>query len=199
VSNISSWYNIPSAQVAADSIEQEYQPFLNEYGRNWRQANLEIPLMLALLGVPRYRRVLEIGCGRGIALPPLACWLRPARLVGVDIAFSLLCEANERVHAKQVMAELLWGDARDLPFPDDAFDVVIDFGTCFHIARPLDALKQVERVLAPGGLFVTETKLNQVLSHPRRSRGRRLPDPGLARMERHRRAWLWETWTKRLG
>jgi ubiquinone/menaquinone biosynthesis C-methylase UbiE len=152
--------------------------------------------MLHLLRVPRYRRVLEIGCGRGVALPPLARRLEPARLVGVDIAFSLLCEANERVGAQRVTAELLWADARDLPFADETFDVVIDFGTCFHIARPVDALHQIARVLSPGGIFVTETKLNQLLSHPQRSRGRHIPWSRSRGLRRHRRALLWETWRK---
>jgi hypothetical protein len=48
---------------------------------------------------------------------------------------------------------------------------VFDFGTCYHISEPAAALSEIERVLAPGGRFVTETRLNQLVSHPVRSWG----------------------------
>ena len=67
--------------------ESEYQPFPNESGRNWRQERLEVPMMLAVLKLPRRARVLEVGCGRGIALPVFARLLAPARL---DISCPLL-------------------------------------------------------------------------------------------------------------
>jgi hypothetical protein len=60
----------------------EYQPFPNEGARNWRQEHVEIPLMVAALSLPRGARVLEVGCGRGIALPVLDRYLTPTRLVG---------------------------------------------------------------------------------------------------------------------
>jgi hypothetical protein len=47
----------------------------NEGARNWRQERVETPLMLRALDLPRRARVLEVGCGRGIALPPLARYL----------------------------------------------------------------------------------------------------------------------------
>jgi protein-L-isoaspartate O-methyltransferase len=72
----------------------EYQPFPNEGPRNWRQEHVEIPLMLRALGLPRRVRVLEVGCGRGVALPVLAQHLEPARLVGVDVDRSLLDVAD---------------------------------------------------------------------------------------------------------
>jgi SAM-dependent methyltransferase len=78
-----------------------------------------------------------------------------------------------------------------MPFGDDAFDVVIDFGTLFHIARPEAAAGEISRVLAPGGLFIHETKLSQLLSHPVRSRGRRLPSLARHGLRPRRSAVLW--------
>jgi len=106
----------------------EYRPFPNDMGRNSRQRHLEIPLFTRLLSIPRGARILEVGCGRGVALPVMYELLQPARLVGLDIDAALLAEAAETVARLEV--ELVCADVRELPFADASFDVVIDFGTC---------------------------------------------------------------------
>ncbi len=176
---------------------REYRPFPNEEGRNSRQASLEVPLMIRVLGLPTYGRVLEIGCGRGVALPVLGRMLRPSRLVGLDPEVGFLEEARLRLCEAGVAAELVPGDVRHMPFPDSAFDLVVDFGTCYHIARPETALAEIARVLVPGGLFVHETPLSQVLSHPVRSFGRRIPWRLGPSLERHRTALLWSARRRR--
>jgi len=181
----------PSSAGRPVAVESEYRPFPNEEGRNTRQAALEVPLMVRALGLPAGGRVLEVGCGRGVALPGLARLLRPSRLVGLDLETTFLAEAQARLDETGVEAELVPGDVRRLPLPDAAFDLVVDFGTCYHIARPELALAEIARVLASGGLFVHETPLSQLLSHPVRSFGRRLPWQGADLFERQRTALLW--------
>lgn len=181
------------------SSQTEYQPFPNEQGRNTRQAQLEVPILVRALGLPTGARILEVGCGRGVALPVLDRLCCPQRLVGVDIDKELLTEAAGRLREEGARAELHRGDVRELPFSDEAFDVVIDFGTLYHIARADTAVAEVARVLALGGVFVYETKASQFLSHPVRSRDCYLPalkDHGL---RRRRWAMLWASRTKASG
>jgi ubiquinone/menaquinone biosynthesis C-methylase UbiE len=174
----------------------EYRPFPNEEGRNTRQAQWEIPALVWALGLPTEARILEVGCGRGVALPVLDRLCRPRRLVGLDIDEELLVEAADNLREHGAEAELHCGDVRRMPFADEDFDVIIDFGTLYHIARPQIALGEIARVLAPGGTFVYETKASQFLSHPVRSRGRRLPAPAAHDLRRRRWAMLWASRTK---
>lgn len=80
-----------------------------------------------------------------------------------------------------------------MPFPDGSFDVVIDFGTCFHVSRPEAALCEIARVLDARGRFVHETRLSQLLAHPCRSTGRKLPWTAAPQLVRSRTALLWAT------
>jgi ubiquinone/menaquinone biosynthesis C-methylase UbiE len=175
----------------ARRAEREYRPFPNESGRNTRQAAIEVPLMVRALCLPAGGRVLEVGCGRGVAMPALARLLSPARLAGLDLDSGLLEEARGRADAAGIAVELVPGDVRRMPFPDGSFDLVVDFGTCYHIARAAQALAEIARVLVPGGLFVHETPLSQLFAHPLRSFGRRMPWRSAAGFERHRGALLW--------
>jgi SAM-dependent methyltransferase len=173
----------------------EYQPFGNVETRNGLQEWLEIPLLLRALRPPTGGRVLEVGCGRGIALPVLAERLRPTELVGIDIDPLLVSFARERVQHLGLTATVLEGDLRDLPFDDASFDLVIDFGTCYHVsggrAGTRAALREISRVLQPGGRFIHETPIAQHLAHPVRSFGRRLPWSMQRTLVAERRAMLW--------
>jgi ubiquinone/menaquinone biosynthesis C-methylase UbiE len=85
------------------------------------------------LSLPKHKRILEIGCGRGVALSPLARLCRPTRLVGLDVDLDLLSEAKGTLLARGIQADLVHEDVRRMTFPDESFDVIIDFGTCYHI------------------------------------------------------------------
>ena len=73
--------------------------------------------------------------------------------------------------------------------------MVIDFGTCYHVSGgavgSLAAMREIARVLAPGGLFVHETPVAQHLAHPIRSFGRSLPWRRVPSLTRDRSALLW--------
>ena len=66
-------------------LDAEYEPFPNEEGRNARQQNLEVPALVRALAIPESARILEVGCGRGVALPELDRLCRPRQLIGLDM------------------------------------------------------------------------------------------------------------------
>jgi ubiquinone/menaquinone biosynthesis C-methylase UbiE len=171
--------------------QQEYQPFPNVERRNVTQELIEVPAMIKLLGLPKYGRILEVGCGRGIALPTIHRLCQPSRLVGLDVDAELTGIAQARITARKFPCEIVTADLRAMPFPDASFDMVIDFGTCYHIARADHALHEIARVLAPNGLFVHETVISQFLSHPFLSWGKRIPWSTTTGLQPFKTAGLW--------
>ena len=139
----------------------------------WRNAlhgHLEVGLMVCLLGIPTGKRVLQVGCGSGIAPTHLSRLCSPQVIVGIDLDQTLLGESSDRLRDKRVRAHLVQTDVREMPFPDRSFDLVVDFGVCYHVNHPTDALKEIARVLDTSSTFVYETPL----AHPQSDR-QRLP------------------------
>jgi ubiquinone/menaquinone biosynthesis C-methylase UbiE len=107
---------------------------------------------LSGIDFPADARVLEIGCGTGVLTRRLATWPRVSEVVGVDVAPSLLERARE-LSAPLATVTFQEADARDLPFADASFDVVVFDSTLTHVPGPEQALEQAARVLRPAGLL----------------------------------------------
>ena len=68
-----------TAHALSPAPSREYEAFPNVEARNGLQERIEIPLMLRALGLEKGGRILEVGCGRGIALRVFAERLTPRR------------------------------------------------------------------------------------------------------------------------
>ena len=186
-----------AARAALDrDARSAYRPFPNVPGRNAVQRRLEIPALVRLLALPAGGELLEVGCGRGVALAPLARLLRPSAVAGVDVDGELVREADGAVRAAGLSASLHAADVRALPFADESFDLVVDFGTCYHVAGADRALAEIARVLRPDGLFVHETPLAQALAHPTRCTGKSLPWHAAPSLRPRKSALLWASRVK---
>ena len=119
-----------------------------------------LDLMAARWRLHEAASLADIGGGLGHWSRLLYPYLRPpARLVGVDREPRWVAEAPEKVrHAfSHVAPELIsfhQGDATKLPFTDDSFDIVTCQTLLMHLAQPLAALREMLRILRPGGLLV---------------------------------------------
>jgi SAM-dependent methyltransferase len=97
------------------------------------------------------RRVLEIGVGMGADHLE---WARhhPALLVGMDFTARALDHTKTRLHLDGCESRLLRADAEQLPFADGSFELVYSWGVLHHSPDTPQAVREVHRVLAPGGV-----------------------------------------------
>jgi ubiquinone/menaquinone biosynthesis C-methylase UbiE len=104
--------------------------------------------------------ILELGCGLGY--DGLELLSAGYRLVETDIAPGQLGEAR-RLHSESGFSERsahLLTDAQRLPFAADTFDGAMMVAMLHHLPDPLAALREVRRVLKPGGIVVLGTEPN---------------------------------------
>jgi ubiquinone/menaquinone biosynthesis C-methylase UbiE len=101
-------------------------------------------------------RILEIGPGTGYYTLDMAGWVGPGGTVEI---FDLQQEFLDHTMAAAEQSELsnvvpTQGDATDLPFEDDSFDAVVLTAVLGEIPDRAAALREIERVLRPGGRLV---------------------------------------------
>jgi ubiquinone/menaquinone biosynthesis C-methylase UbiE len=98
-------------------------------------------------------RVLEIAPGPGYLAIEITR-RTGCRMVGLDISRTFVRIAAENARKAQVPITFERGDAAALPFPADQFDFIVCTAAFKNFARPLAALDEMHRVLAPGGVAV---------------------------------------------
>jgi ubiquinone/menaquinone biosynthesis C-methylase UbiE len=112
-----------------------------------------IKLMALLPG----QSTLDVGCGIGVFLPLLAKEVGPhGRVVGIDCSAAMVTDAEANVKAASLshMVHVHTADACNLPFPDGSFDSAHCERVLMHIEDPNIALREMARVVRPGGRIV---------------------------------------------
>ena len=97
------------------------------------------------------RRVLDAACGEGYGTAMLAA-AGAVRAVGVDVDEATITHAAQRYGPEFARANV-----EALPFEDGAFDLAVSFETIEHVGDAAATLRELRRVLAPGGLLVVST------------------------------------------
>lgn len=100
--------------------------------------------------------VLDVGCGGGRTISKLAAMAARGKVHGIDYSEESVA-ASRRYNAQAIRAgrvEIGQADVEKLPFPDNAFDLVTGVETHFWWADIAAALREIRRVLKPGGRVV---------------------------------------------
>ena len=103
--------------------------------------------------------ILEVGVGPGHILTAVGRRNKSALAVGVDVSRGMLNQSRRTLKKRNVQAKLVLGDAVQLPFRDGSFEGVVTsfLLDLFRQEQIPDALREMCRVLAPGGRIVVAT------------------------------------------
>lgn len=110
--------------------------------------------MVARLELQPQARVLEIGCGSGRDSVHIAAKIPEGRLFCQDISRNMLVRCRERTSRLATQVELSVANASYLPFADNSFDAVFQFGGVGEFADIRRFFAEVVRVTRPGGRVV---------------------------------------------
>jgi len=127
------------------------------------QRQFETPRLIGPRGTLTGKRVLEIGCGRGVGVEILLS-VGAEQVTGFDLDPKMIALAQNRLEKYGERARVFIGDAEAIDAPDDSFDTVVDYGVIHHIPHWQQALKEIMRVLKPGGTFYFEDLLKGLIS-----------------------------------
>ena len=101
----------------------------------------------------RDRRLLEVGCGIGTDLVRFA--RGGAKVTGVDLSQTAIDLARKNFALNNLSAEeLRVANGEQLPYPDEAFDVVYGHGVIQYTADAAQLIRECQRVLKPGGIGI---------------------------------------------
>lgn len=115
-----------------------------------RWSRLVAAEFLAGLDQPPGLRWLDVGCGTGALTSTVLARTDPARVDGVDPSGGFVAHARTRVADPRVVFHV--GDARALPLPAAAVDVVVSGLALNFVPDPARAVAEFARVLSPGGV-----------------------------------------------
>ena len=127
---------------------------MNNPVRAFIQEKIEIKNLSKLSSRSNQERVLEIGCGNGNGIKLIKKYFSPKEIYGMDLDQRMIDLAIKRIDDKSVKLKV--GDVSRLPYDDNTFDAIFDFGVIHHVPNWKDVVSELYRVLKPGGEIIME-------------------------------------------
>jgi SAM-dependent methyltransferase len=139
-------------------MDEQLRTEFNEWARAGKGESMEHghgPVgkqAIALMQVAVDSRVLDVGCGSGWATRLLAEYASRGRVTGIDISDEMVTVARDssRSHPN---TDFEVASAEQLPFPDNEFTQAFSMESLYYYRNMTKALKEIQRVLKPGGAF----------------------------------------------
>ena len=153
-------------QNKQDSADEQLRVEFNEWARAGKGESMETghrPVgeqAIASMNVSPASEILDVGCGSGWAARLLAERSGGGHVIGIDVSDEMVRVAREQsINLPNV--EFQVASAESLPFPDNTFTHAFSMESLYYYADIAKALREIARVLKPGGVFVTVVDLYQ--------------------------------------
>ena len=116
-----------------------------------------VPTFQQHYGLNESHRLLDVGCAKGFMLHDFLTLIPGITVHGVDVSEYAIEQALESVSSMVQVA-----DARELPFPDNSFDLVISINTIHNLEREelIQALREIERVSSKNAFITVDAYRN---------------------------------------
>ena len=113
--------------------------------------------ILNLLDINKGDKVLDVGCAHGAMM--VYCGLLGAEIYGIDISPELVKTANQYLDKFKIKGEAISSDAKNIDFPENSFDKAVSADFFEHLSKEenIAVLKEIRRVLKPGGVLIIKT------------------------------------------
>ena len=110
---------------------------------------------VSLLNIQPHHHILEIGFGPGVSTQMASEKASQGFVAGIDHSRTMVQAASQRnaTAIRSGRMELKYGDVTSLSYPDQSFDIVFSLHSIYFWPKPVDCLKEIKRVLKPGGLL----------------------------------------------
>lgn len=116
--------------------------------------------------LPQNAHVLEVGCGSGAGFEQILRVMGAAHVTATDADPDMLARARPLAERLGSKVRLQQARATDLPFATHQFDAVFDYGVLHHIPNWQLAIKEIHRVLKPGGVLYMEEYYAKLICNP---------------------------------
>jgi ubiquinone/menaquinone biosynthesis C-methylase UbiE len=146
------WDTDPCGVCTAPGVEPETLEFYRQV-RRYRYEDYApwFPRVIAFDQV-HGKEILEIGVGLGSDHFSFAC--NGNRMTSLDLSREHLRHTSRHLMLEGYSTNAVYGDAENIPFPDNSFDVVYSFGVLMHTPDTAKAFSEVHRVLRPDGVAI---------------------------------------------
>jgi SAM-dependent methyltransferase len=146
----------PKKQASLENAQRDYYAgsaatYDNTHVKMDDEHAIGLAYMIDLMSRHGVKRILDVGCGTGRATKTLLD--AGFDVIGIEPVGALLQEAEKKGIPKE---RLLNGSGLILPFPDESFDAVCEFGVLHHVEHPNKVVREMLRV-ARTAIFLSDT------------------------------------------
>ncbi len=136
-----------------EKSKRTFNNLASDYEKTWDGINSIImyEAVLEKVFLRDLTSVLDVGCGTGIILSKIIKQNESVHAFGIDLSPNMLEKSTQLLGSK---AELVLGDADNLPWEESTFDLVTCISSFHHYPDPLKVLREMRRVLKAGGRVI---------------------------------------------